>query len=518
MRFVQRYEWGTIEWITDQSRTSPDMVDIGVTTILPGKSQEKHMHYGDSQWLYVISGTGVSRVNGAEVAMEPGAGLYIPSGAIHETSNTGQVPLVEMLVSYPSQVESLHYVTKPAYASEQGLVGVSSEMAFALDDEHLEVVRHFGETLALPITIYDTQGQVLYGADRFPDACRRLCGIHEDLMNCHLYEKGHFYHSPAFSEQSAHYCKYGVAVIDTPIIHNRQMVGMIRGGHISAANDGDQMHPALKQAAMNSFNLPKGRLRIILSQYKRLGDYLAGAAVSRQAKKPLDTPAESSAGGTDMKALREDLDLALTKILNLQINNHFLFNTFNAIAALALDEGAGKTYEAVLSLSKLFRYSVRSQHGFVTLEEELEHAKNYLELQRLRFGDRLSVHVDVESETLGYCIPLNTLQPLLENAFIHGFRNTGGKMAVRIRVTGKQDGIRICVSDNGDGVTEEARKRILRSISGPLRQRRGLALVVDRLKLLFGGDFHYSIETSPGNGYITCIQIPRFSFGERIIG
>ena len=105
MGFIQEYEWGTIEWLTDQSRVSGEMLDIGITHIYPGRSQEKHIHYGDEQWLYVLSGKGISSIDEEISEIGPGDFLHIPAGAAHETKNDTTVPLIELLISYPKSMD-----------------------------------------------------------------------------------------------------------------------------------------------------------------------------------------------------------------------------------------------------------------------------------------------------------------------------------------------------------------------------------------------------------------------------
>ncbi len=508
MGLIQEYAWGTIEWLTDQTRSTSDAVDLGITTIFPKHAQQKHIHYGDEQWLYILSGCGRSVINQVESELAPGDAIHIPAGAVHETQNTGEVPLVEILISYPKQPEELQISRAEGFRSAENLIDVSEQTLMALSEADLKTIRAYGEALTLPITVYNTQGTVLFSWERFPKVCRDLCGIEHDLNSCHIYDHQHFYSSPAYSEQSAHYCKYGLAVLDTPIVLKNQMVGNIRGGHILTEDNADQLHPQLKAVMMNLENVPKGRLRIILNQYKKLADHLAQTHLQEILSRADQTGA-ADPSASHIRMLKEDLDLALGRILNLQINHHFLFNTLNAIAGLALEENSFKTYRSIIDLSKLFRYSLRTNQEFVAIKEETDYIRHYAALQEIRFGQRLQFHYQIPEDAQRYYIPFNTLQPLVENAFVHGFRNREGEMALALTIENLPQALSVSVRDNGQGMLEEDRQLLLKRLEESGTPRRGLSMVIDRLRLFFGDDFSYRIATVPEEYFEIVLTIPK---------
>jgi two-component system sensor histidine kinase YesM len=119
------------------------------------------------------------------------------------------------------------------------------------------------------------------------------------------------------------------------------------------------------------------------------------------------------------------------KALQAQIHPHFLYNTLQSIGTLALQQQGKRAYTLLSSLSKMLRYSMRDQTR-VTLREEAEHARLYLELQQERFGERLEVHMDFAEDTLSVQMPRMTLQPLIENYFKHGADVQPGKGYISI--------------------------------------------------------------------------------------
>ncbi|WP_337034892.1 sensor histidine kinase [Paenibacillus illinoisensis] len=143
------------------------------------------------------------------------------------------------------------------------------------------------------------------------------------------------------------------------------------------------------------------------------------------------------------------------KALQAQIHPHFLYNTLQSIGTLALQHQGQRVYVLLSSLSKMLRYSMRDQTR-VTLREEAEHARLYLELQQERFGDRLEVQLDFAEDTLRTELPRMTLQPLIENYFKHGADVQPGKGFIRISSRRTSDHwIEIQMENNGPPIPEE---------------------------------------------------------------
>lgn len=143
------------------------------------------------------------------------------------------------------------------------------------------------------------------------------------------------------------------------------------------------------------------------------------------------------------------------KALQAQIHPHFLYNTLQSIGTLALQQQGQRAYTLLSSLSKMLRYSMRDQTG-VTLREEAEHARLYLELQQERFGDRLEVDLDFAEDTLSVEMPRMTLQPLIENYFKHGADIQPGKGHISLSSRLINDHwIEIELNNNGPSIPED---------------------------------------------------------------
>lgn len=176
------------------------------------------------------------------------------------------------------------------------------------------------------------------------------------------------------------------------------------------------------------------------------------------------------------------------KALQMQMNPHFLFNTLNMISRTA---DLGDTDRTVLLLQKtaqLLRYNLDYSGKIVTLAKEIEMLGNYVFLQEQRFGNRISFEFDLDERFHQTEVPCFILQPLIENAVIHGLGGSGGKGTIIIRteyLEAEQEG-RISILDDGAGMDEETRKQVLGNLNSDEEQREkiGLANINMRLRLI----------------------------------
>ena len=200
------------------------------------------------------------------------------------------------------------------------------------------------------------------------------------------------------------------------------------------------------------------------------------------------------------------LEKAKFAALQSQINPHFLFNTLNVIYGMADLEEAKVTGELIQSLSRLFRYSLENKAERVALSKELIMIRDYVYIEKKRFGDRLTYILRADTDLEQYEIPPFTLQPLVENSIKHGIlvRPSGGITALQIRERGSYLVIRVL--DNGVGMDKSVKEGIL---AGNEKNGRGLSgigvgNVFTRLKLIFS-DCQIKILGRPGLG--TCVEI-----------
>lgn len=212
--------------------------------------------------------------------------------------------------------------------------------------------------------------------------------------------------------------------------------------------------------------------------------------------------------------IREDerkMRKAELRLLQEQINPHFLYNTLDAIVWMIEDGKSEQAENMVVSLSTFFRTVLSRGREFISIREEVQHIRSYLEIQKARYQDILSYEIQVAHELYPYETLKMTLQPLVENALYHGVKNkrSGGL----IRISGERDGklIRFKVEDDGIGMNAEALTHLQEEIRRPCKETDtgfGMANVNERIRMNFGADYGLMIESEEGKGTRVWVTIP----------
>ena len=202
------------------------------------------------------------------------------------------------------------------------------------------------------------------------------------------------------------------------------------------------------------------------------------------------------------------------KVLQSQINPHFLNNALQSIGSLAVEQEAPQVYTYIRMLSEIMRYSMNSGSDIVPLSEELAQLRSYLELQKLRFEERLTYRIDCDPELTGVPVPKMMIQPIVENYFKHGFdhRDEAGYVGVTV-VRNGSDGLEITVEDTGVGMDAEEMERLneiwrKRLPYEPLRSgKTGLHNLYGRLQLYYGEAGTIRLEPRPGGGLVVRLTL-----------
>ncbi len=200
--------------------------------------------------------------------------------------------------------------------------------------------------------------------------------------------------------------------------------------------------------------------------------------------------------------LEAQLALAQFQALRAQLHPHFLFNALNAISAL-IHKDPGRADRMLARLSELLRLAIdTSGLPEVRLIDEVEFVKSYLEIERMRFGERLDVHVDLPVETYDALVPNMLLQPIVENAVRHGVAPNPGPGRVEIRAQRSGSRLGIVVSDTGKGIADDGRPNESRGGGVGLRTTR------ERLEKLYGVAQELALVNIPGGGFETRVLLP----------
>ncbi|KPN14784.1 histidine kinase [Bacillus australimaris] len=204
------------------------------------------------------------------------------------------------------------------------------------------------------------------------------------------------------------------------------------------------------------------------------------------------------------------------KTLQNQMNPHFLFNTLNIVSRMAYLESAEATSRLIQSVSTLMRYSLSTLGTSVTLEQEVKVVKEYFHIQETRFADRIMCKTFIDESCLSVHIPSLTLQPLVENAFIHGVEPKEEEGLVELSIYQEGSYVMIRIRDNGMGINEQEISRLLsekeEKDSNTLRKGHstgiGLRNVMSRLRLFYGVQDALQIESRPNEGTTIQLTIP----------
>ncbi len=240
------------------------------------------------------------------------------------------------------------------------------------------------------------------------------------------------------------------------------------------------------------------------------------------------TEAELKEKEIEMQALYTDAQL---RALQNQINPHFLFNTLNTGAQLAMMENADKTCYFIEQTADFFRYNIQQKNKTASISDELGLIDNFVYIMKVRFGNRLVFTKDIPNVNFSEHIPLMTLQPIVENCIKHGLKNPIGKVLLKITVDDKF--VNISVSDNGEGMSDETKEALFKAVDesvtrlpselvnqnnknfsgskdGEKRNGTGLISVFLRLKLQFHRNDLYDITSGDdGIGTKFIIKVPK---------
>jgi two-component system LytT family sensor kinase len=190
--------------------------------------------------------------------------------------------------------------------------------------------------------------------------------------------------------------------------------------------------------------------------------------------------------------------------LTRQINPHFLFNTLNSVSSL-IRVNPDQARSMILKLSNILRRLLRKQENLASLRDELQFIEDYLAIEVVRFGDKLKFERDVEPRALDMMVPSMVLQPIVENSIKHGLspKVEGGRIRIASSVVGNR--LLITVEDDGLGIDETKLLHLFE------QQGIGISNVNERLKVLYGNEFRLTIQSTPGNGTRTEIELPQLT-------
>lgn len=208
---------------------------------------------------------------------------------------------------------------------------------------------------------------------------------------------------------------------------------------------------------------------------------------------------------------QQNLKKTEIKLLQAQINPHFLYNTLDAIVWLVEEQKTREAVQMVTSLSQFFRTTLSEGRDYVTVLEEENHVRSYLEIQQVRYQDIMEYDIDMDSDLYTYHVPKLLLQPLVENAIYHGIKNKRGIGRIVIRGIKRDTEMLFLVQDNGKGMSQEEIQQLRKKIENREEKEAGnfgLRNVNERIKTYYGESYGLTLEQNQGGGITVLVLLP----------
>lgn len=507
-RTKQFFDWGNVNWLVEPVGPAVESISVGEITFYPNCGEPEHSHYGEEQVLHVISGQGIHEVNGQVASLKTGDTVYLPPYCSHSLTNTSKEDLV--LLGVYSHHRSKNPILKLEDVHEEGVSNL--DLASIIDLEITgRLLNNLSQALKLSLSLFDASGKCLIKSDRQSLLCRKMG---ESGQHCREHISEAFRRLVDSAASLFTPCCGQISSIIIPVISGQSICGYIKCGEFFITpNDS----AAMAEYVVNNCGAlagsdcdelladisveKKSRLHSAAEATAAVANYIveSGLAMLRRRerdKNRLSIIKEQMNTATLEKALRE----ADFKLLQSQINPHFLFNTLNTISQKAYMEGADTAAGLVCNLADLMRATLRKANQLVPLSEEISLLKDYLNIQKARFAERLELSLEMEQGVDDILLPILILQPLVENAIVHGLEPKLDSCRVEIAIKRIPKGrLSLTVRDNGPGFSpaKELNNKGL-----------GLRSIRARLKHFYNDNFSLNIDSRPGQGTFMEITIP----------
>jgi len=362
----------------------------------------------------------------------------------------------------------------------------------------------------IPLFLLDTNGDILLELIPSPDFCTHVCQEREDKVcsdyRCQL----------AHGKEGRFICQYGLENILFPIKVRDEILGYIAGMQVYLSNNEYKKHMidihSLKRDTITDLEFIAksiSSLKTVESNKIKIQEQLCGQIAKNIS---LDLSESIHHSHEDVERLSIEKEILEKKIIDLEaknmslaVNPHFLFNTLNCIARIAYFENSHTTEELIYCLSDLLRYNLKQDNQLHTIGAEINNIEKYLYIQKIRFKNRLEYEIDVPEKLRSYKIPNMVIQPIVENALIHGIaqKRDGGKISIYAEEYNNE--IFISIVDDGNGFPED----VLLKLQQP-ENKSGLGFrnTDNRLKQYYGKQYGLKIVKSDYSGSTVTITIP----------
>lgn len=361
------------------------------------------------------------------------------------------------------------------------------------------------------LLLVKVNGEIVQELIPAPNFCRYICQDKESFA-CEDYRK-----RIEDGNAGCFVCKRGLNNVLMPIRKGQNTVGYITGLQAYSKDTESERSNSLLSVLAEEKKLPFetvakmfSELRVVENEkcevHKQLCSYLS-KNISRELEKSEEEKSEHRLEQSiEREILKKKINDLEAKNNSLTVNPHFLFNTLNCIARMAYFEHASKTEELIYCLSDLLRYNLQKGEQLHTVGTELDNIEKYLYIQKARLRERLEYEIDVPEYIKTYRVPNMVLQPIVENAIMHGISRKRDGGFIKIYAESYHQKIIIFVVDNGNGFPKDVLKKLQskEKVAGEL----GFRITDNRIKQYFGEEYGLDIVKSDFSGSTVSITIP----------
>jgi Predicted signal transduction protein with a C-terminal ATPase domain len=362
----------------------------------------------------------------------------------------------------------------------------------------------------ISLFLADTNGDILLEFIPSPEFCTHVCRerggrVCPDYAN--RFENG---------GEGSFVCRHGLENILVPVKADDETLGYICGMQVYLPDTEYQKYMIDVQSLQDAKSPELEYIAKSISSLKtvefnkiQIHEQLCGHIAKNIS---LDLTESISHDESDVARLSIEKEILEKKIIDLEaknmslvINPHFLFNTLNCIARIAYFEQSHTTEELIYCLSDLLRYNLKQEDQLHTIGSEIDNIEKYLYIQKVRFKNRLEYDINIPERIKAYRIPNMVIQPIVENAVIHGItpKRDGGKISILAEDNEKE--IVISIIDNGNGFSKEVMEKIQKSDNN---SGLGFRSTDNRLKRYYGEKYGLEIVKSDFSGSTVTITIP----------
>lgn len=390
------------------------------------------------------------------------------------------------------------------------------------------IIEKFSKATKIAAVVVDFKGEPITKYTGFTDFCTAIRRNERCLNACFKSDAHGGVEAARSGKPFIYTCHSGLVDFAVPIIFEGQYLGSIMAGQVklidASYDQALQPNDAEVEAVLEDpiirelYNIvPTIKVRELEAAADLLyimANYIVSQGFNQKVQEELNRKNERLIFEMDARmSLENNLREAELKLLQSQVNPHFLFNVLNTINSLAMIETAPKTSEMVHSLSEMFRYTIKNKiHYLVTIEQELSYTENYMSIQKIRLNNRIKFKVDIPEKFAHIKIPFMIIQPLVSNAINHGLFNKKGDGLIEISGYEDAHNAYIKVEDNGIGIEKEVLKQLqdgTYTSDGSESTGIGMSNADKRLIHRFGQAYRLRIESEVGNGTCITIKLPK---------